>query len=278
MKHKRLLIIILTITILGFILGMLYHFRDRKTYSLNLPELEDLKSIILEQNNKKQVISDKVKMQDLLDNINLVKRVTQIESIQDAPINVKNNISVCFVFNKSGVSTIFIYKRKNKYYIEQPYNGIYEISQDEYNSISEYLIKTPISWDEITPSGVDEDMFLENLDIDLLKTIASEFQTLVNEEMEKEKKDPESILRGEWLQVFESERYKKIVNMGDVAMKPLYWIIYKSENSGLYEYICSMALSEIYGLDKDNTLSWATSKEFLKLFTDKILEGKFLDN
>lgn len=274
MKYKYLVVIILVISILLFILGMLYHFRQETTYSLNLPQLEALKSISLEQNNKKQVISDKNKMKDILDNINLVKRVTKIESIQDIPTNVKNNIRIDFIFNESGVSTIFIYKRKNKYYIEQPYNGIYEINEDEYNSISEYLIKTSVSWDEITPSGVDEDMFLENLDIDLLQTIASEFQIIVNEEIEKERKDPESVLRAEWLQIFKGERYKKIVNMGDAVMKPLYWIIYKSENSGLYEYICSKALSEISGLDKDNTLSWATSKQFLKLFTDKILEEK----
>ena len=138
------------------------------------------------------------------------------------------------------------------------------------NNIKENSVK----WDEVTNEGVNEEEFLKNMDIEALQIIAGELQTLVNEEIKKERDNPESVIKGEWIQVFESEHYKKVINMGPKAMKPLYWIIYKSENSGLYEYICSKALSEISGYNfhnEDGTKTWASSKEFLEKFNEKIL-------
>ena len=49
--------------------------------------------------------------------------------------NIEDELKVDFNFIEAGVSTIFVYKKNNSYYIEQPYNGIYQISGDEYNSI-----------------------------------------------------------------------------------------------------------------------------------------------
>lgn len=136
-------------------------------------------------------------------------------------------------------------------------------------------IKEEVKWDEITANGVDENLFLENLNKDDLKYIATEFQTLVQEESEAERTNPEIVLAEGWVRVFNSERYKNVINMGSSAMKPLYWIIYKSENAGMYEYICATALSELYGFDstnEDGTLTWSNSKDFLEQFNKKILE------
>lgn len=134
-----------------------------------------------------------------------------------------------------------------------------------------------IEWLGISEDGVDEDAFLENLDVELLKEIAAEFQALVEEVQQKQIEDPESVLRGEWYtDIIESDKYIKVVNMGDEAMKPLYWIIYKSDNQGLYEYICCMALEELSGYDftDDNGIGWATSKDFLDRFTKRITSDK----
>lgn len=136
-------------------------------------------------------------------------------------------------------------------------------------------IKEEVKWDEITANGIDENLFLENLNMDDLKYIATELQTLVQEESEAERTNPEIVLAEGWVRVFNSERYKNVINMGSSAMKPLYWIIYKSENAGMYEYICATALSELYGFDstnEDGTLTWSNSKDFLEQFNKKILE------
>lgn len=136
-------------------------------------------------------------------------------------------------------------------------------------------IKEEVKWDEITANGIDENLFLENLNMDDLKYIATELQTLVQEESEAERTNPEIVLAEGWVRVFNSERYKNVINMGSSAMKPLYWIIYKSENAGMHEYICATALSELYGFDstnEDGTLTWSNSKDFLEQFNKKILE------
>lgn len=76
---------------------------------------------------------------------------------------------------------------------------------------------------------------------------------------------------------FDSQQYNKVLNMGGAAMKPLYWIIYKSPNAGMYEYICATALYELSGCDftnEDGSLTWTNSKEFLDRFNEKILSDR----
>jgi hypothetical protein len=102
-----------------------------------------------------------------------------------------------------------------------------------------------IEWDEITEDGVDEQLLFKNMDTDTLEYVAAELQTLVEEEAEAEKENPDIILTEGWVRVFESEHYANVLSIGNQAMKPLYWIIYKSSNSGQYEYICAYALYEI---------------------------------
>lgn len=131
-----------------------------------------------------------------------------------------------------------------------------------------------LAWPEITEDGVNEQLFMENLDTELLETIAGEIQAIVKEEAEAERENPNLVLEEGWVRVFQTERYKNVLNIGEDAMKPLYWIIYKSPNAGMYEYICATALYEISGYDfsnEDGTLTWQTSREFLERFNEKIL-------
>lgn len=140
MKNKNVLFAVLGIIVLVvLVIGVFYHFRDRRTYTLNLPQLEKLESISLNQNEKDISINDREEMKDILYVLNGTKRVTKNESIQDAPVNIDDEIKVDFHFIEAGVSTIFVYKKNNSYYIEQPYNGIYQISGDEYNSIEKLV-------------------------------------------------------------------------------------------------------------------------------------------
>lgn len=134
-----------------------------------------------------------------------------------------------------------------------------------------------LDWPEITEHGVEEERFLKNLDTDVLEAIAAELQALVDESVKEEQENPEIVLSEGFVRVFNSEHYHRILEMGSAAMKPLYWIIYKSPNAGLYEYICAMALDELSGYDfsqEDGLLSWTNSKEFLEKFDEKILSER----
>ena len=118
---------------------------------------------------------------------------------------------------------------------------------------------------------------LEQLDIETLEAVALELQTLVAEEMEAERENPEIVITEGWVRVFDSDRYKKVLGMGEAAMKPLYWIIYKSPEAGLYEYICARALAELSGYPPENddgTQTWTNSREFLERFDEMVLEER----
>lgn len=65
-------------------------------------------------------------------------KTTYISSNYDYPNNALDVIRVSIKSNNS-VDTVYVYKRKNNYYIESPYNGIYKISKEEYNKINDYL-------------------------------------------------------------------------------------------------------------------------------------------
>ena len=135
-----------------------------------------------------------------------------------------------------------------------------------------------IVWDEVTENGVDEELLLKNIDEKTLTFIAQQFQDICEKIGEKEKKDKFYWLKGEWYHdVMDSKQYHNVILLVNKAMKPLFLIIYKSPIAGLYEWICSKALTEISGFDfsnENNGAGWGNSKEFLEMFIDRVLEQK----
>ena len=124
----------------GGVLGILYFNKINKySYTLNIPSDDSVYSINLEQNGKRIEVSEQDKIKDIIYVISEVKRTTTNESIQDSPINVENEIKIDFEYEENKTSTVFVYKKNGKYFVEQPYNGIYRISPDEYNSIEKYI-------------------------------------------------------------------------------------------------------------------------------------------
>lgn len=96
-----------------------------------------------------------------------------------------------------------------------------------------------------TQSSSESNDASESIDTETLETITEELQALCDEVIEEEQQNPEIMFTEGFTRVFEKERYKKVIGMDDIAMKPLYLIIYKSENSGMYEYICARALYDL---------------------------------
>lgn len=139
MKKNKIIVIVLFLSI-SVVLGILYFNRiNKSSYTLNLPSDESVYNINMEQNDKKVKIDEQEKIKDIIFIINEVKRTTFNKSVQDSPVNVENIIKINIEYGEGNNSTVFIYKRKNKYFIEQPYNGIYRISPDEYNAIEVYV-------------------------------------------------------------------------------------------------------------------------------------------
>ena len=137
MKKGKMIFIIILLVCVGGALGILYF--NKSSYTLNIPSDDSVYNINLEQNGKKIEVSEQDKIKDIIYIISEVKRTTTNESIQDSPINVENEIKIDFEYEENKTSTVFVYKKNGKYFIEQSYNGIYRISPDEYNSIEKYI-------------------------------------------------------------------------------------------------------------------------------------------
>ena len=64
--RNAIFIILSAILLLLIIVEIMYYFRNRRTYTLDLPQFENLKSISLNLNNKNVIITDEEEMKDIL--------------------------------------------------------------------------------------------------------------------------------------------------------------------------------------------------------------------
>lgn len=153
-----------------------------------------------------------------------------------------------------------------------------EIALQEWGGRSSVETDLPIIWDEITENGIDENKLIENVDTDTLESIAGQLQGLCTKIDQKAEEDEEYWLRGEWYDdALKSEEYAYVISLKEKAMKPLFLILCKSENAGMYEWICAKAMEEISGYDfssENNGNGWKDSREFLELFIQRVLESK----
>ncbi len=126
---------------MAVLVAALSFFFSLRSYDLRLPNMDQLREVTLTQNGGRPVALADAYAEDVLFILKGNGRTTKTESVQDAPVNVEDWIRVDMRFQKGGTSTLFVYQRPGRdgeYFIEQPYNGIYEISGDEYNSIWRY--------------------------------------------------------------------------------------------------------------------------------------------
>ena len=140
MQKRNLIFIIVLLVCVSTILGVLYFNKVYKSsYVLNIPSEGNVYNISLEQSGKRTQVNEQDKINDIINIVGEVKKTTTNESVQDSPINVENEIKIDFEYDENKTLTMFVYKKKGKCFIEQPYNGIYKISLDDYSSIEKYI-------------------------------------------------------------------------------------------------------------------------------------------
>lgn len=107
----------------------------RRTYVLHLPSSADIAELVVKQGESEARISGWEEIGDITGLLLADGRTTTNESIQDMPVNVENCIQIEYVFAGGGASTLFAYEKRNGYWLEQPYNGIYALSQEEFGAL-----------------------------------------------------------------------------------------------------------------------------------------------
>lgn len=143
MKKSWMFIASIVVLLPAGIMAVLFFGVNRRSYELHLPAPEKLASISVKKEGRQTEIVDSEIIEDIIYVLSGSGngRRTKEESISDAPQGAEELFLVDFHFAEQGTSTLFVYKKGGRYYMEQPYNGIYQISGDEYNTVGKHLDK-----------------------------------------------------------------------------------------------------------------------------------------
>ncbi|MBR4014949.1 MAG: DUF5301 domain-containing protein [Anaerotignum sp.] len=117
------------------ILGCFAGCGKSNLYTIRLPDAENLSSVSvvsLSRYDETKIFSDTETMEEIYHVFQ--GRETKQESRYDNPVDAVELYAVTFE-NADEAVRIYIYRRDNKYYIEQPYNGIYKIQEAEFKTI-----------------------------------------------------------------------------------------------------------------------------------------------
>ncbi len=109
---------------------------------LILPEAKTISVISLQKKITEDIktINKREEISKLIEKIQEQSRSTTLESSNDQPTNVKDYIIIKFTHqNEENDSVVYLYTRKEKRYIEQPYVGIWQLNPDIANRIEEFF-------------------------------------------------------------------------------------------------------------------------------------------
>ena len=110
---------------------------------LILPESEKISVISLQKKLSEDVktINKREEISKLIEEIQKQSKSTSLESVNDQPTNVKDYIIIkLYHQNEEKDSVVYLYTKKKRQYIEQPYVGIWQVSPDIANRIEEIFL------------------------------------------------------------------------------------------------------------------------------------------
>lgn len=107
-----------------------------RTYTLHLPSSADVSELVLRRGDEEVRLAGWEEVGAVTSLLLGDGRTTARESIQDAPVNAENCIQLGYIFSGGGASTLFAYEKRGAYWLEQPYNGIYPLSDEEFGALA----------------------------------------------------------------------------------------------------------------------------------------------
>lgn len=107
---------------------------SKKANPIVLPQSSDVVSVDVIDGENTVNCSDKTWIDEVINGMTDSKP-THRESVQDSP-HVKDYMRIEFN-SQTEKTTVFVYKDKGKFYIEQPYSGICIIDEETYNQLKE---------------------------------------------------------------------------------------------------------------------------------------------
>ncbi|MBO5477462.1 MAG: DUF5301 domain-containing protein [Clostridia bacterium] len=134
MKINKLRFGIFIIAVISIIVAII--LATGKKYTLVIKDVENIASVVSQKNTSggKIEVSSRGLILEIVENITS-ERTTKTKSVNDTP-NCEEYYKVTFVETNQ---VIYVYEKDGQCYIEEPYNGIYEITRDEFDKIMQYL-------------------------------------------------------------------------------------------------------------------------------------------
>ncbi len=127
------------IIIVAVVIASTFLFRAEK-FTMNFNNMDSVQTVVVSysQGEPDLVINNDLMIYDIVSFIKKVNYETKIESVSDEP-----NVEIYYKINlktQNTESVVYIYERDGKKYIEQPYNGIYEVSDEIYDVIYSRIV------------------------------------------------------------------------------------------------------------------------------------------
>ena len=135
-KKNKFVSFLVVLFVLGvFGCAIWYKFANRQVYIPDIPNSHNLSSISYELPTGIITIAEEGKMDKILEGLHNLNLSTKTVSVQEVPTDVEDIVYIRFYYKEDAVGNFYIYKRNEKYYAEEPYNGIYKIDEEKYNYI-----------------------------------------------------------------------------------------------------------------------------------------------
>ena len=115
---------------------------NQETYEIAIPSLDEITLVSIDSLSQYDNVTEFDDKEEIAKIYHIFRnQTTTQESINDNPVNP--DILFLVTFKKNDETTkVYIYKKNNQYYIEQPYNGIYTIAKRDFETIQNLVTKS----------------------------------------------------------------------------------------------------------------------------------------
>lgn len=115
---------------------------NQETYEITIPNLDEITLVSIDSLSQYDNVTEFDDKEEIAKIYHIFRnQITTQESINDNPVNP--DILFLVTFKKNDETTkVYIYKKNNQYYIEQPYNGIYTIAKRDFETIQNLVTES----------------------------------------------------------------------------------------------------------------------------------------
>lgn len=115
---------------------------NQETYEITIPSLDEVTLVSIDSLSQYDNVTEFDDKEEIAKIYHIFRnQTTTQESINDNPVNP--DILFLVTFKKNDKTTkVYIYKKNNQYYIEQPYNGIYTIAKKDFETIQNLVTES----------------------------------------------------------------------------------------------------------------------------------------